>query len=151
MPHRHSSNAAPSRGPWSLVAVLLSLFTAACQATGERPSVRLYQDYPRTEIRHLGDYDDSRFNDYSYIALRNGFDYLVSKGVDNAAIERASVQTMYGLVHHTLLANQPAYYDLWVKIEGCPSRVFMRTTFTGRLITVQDAGGCLEDTASGLG
>ena len=135
----------------TIVAVLLALLTAACQATGERPSVRLYQDYPQSEIRHLGDYDDPRFNDNSYIALRNGFDYLVSKGVDNAAIERASVQTVFGLGHHTLLASQPIYYDLWVKIEGCPSRVFMRTSFTGRLLTVQDAGGCLEDTASGLG
>jgi len=143
MPHRHSSR----DHPWSLVAVLLALFTAACQTTGERPSARLYQDYPRTEIRHLGDYDDLRFKEYRYIALRNGFDYLVSKGVDNAAIERASVQSMFGLV----LGNQPIYYELWVKIEGCPSRVFMRTSFTGRLLTVQDAGGCLEDAASGLG
>ncbi len=134
----------------TVVTVLLALLTAACQATGERPSVRLYQDYPRTEIRHLGDYDDMRFNDYRYIALRNGFDYLVSKGVDNAAIERASVQTKFRLVHRTFLANQPIYYDLWVKIDGCPSRVFMRTSFTGRLLTVQDAGGCLKDTASVL-
>ncbi len=151
MPHGHSSNAAPSRGPWSLVAVLLALLTAACQATGERPSVRLYQDYPRTEIRYLGGYDDPRFNDNSYIALRNGFDYIVSKGVHHAAIERASVQTKFRVLHHGLLANLPIYHDVWVKIEGCPSSVFMRTSFTGRLITVQDPGGCLEDTASGLG
>ena len=136
----------------TVVTVLLALLTAACQATGERPAVRLYQDYPQTEIRHLGGYDDPRYGDYGYNALRNGFDYLVSKGIDNAAIERASVQARFRLAlprfrlaHRT---NQPIYYELWVKIEGCPNRVFMRTSFTGRLLTVDDAGGCLKDTAS---
>ena len=129
-----------------LAALLLTLLTATCQATGDRPSVRLYQDYPGTEIEHLGSYDDPRYSDYGYIALLNGFGYLVRRGVDKAAIKKASVQEIrrLGLVH----LPQPPYYDLWVEIEGCPRRVHMKTSFTGRLFTVQDKGGCVKGAGS---
>ena len=91
--------------------------------------MRLYQDYPGTEIRHLGDYyDDPRYSDYGYIALLNGFDYLVRRGVDKAAIGEASIEgnRRLGLIH----LPHPPNYDLWIKIEGCPKRVHIRTSFS---------------------
>ena len=147
----HSILSTTTRG--TVAIVLLALLTAACQTTGQRPSARLYDDYPRAEIRHLGGYDGPGYGAYGYVALQNGFDYLVSKGVEGAAIEKASLQARFALGYPrfghgaTLRANQPIYYDIWVKIAGCPSRVLMRTSFTGRLLTVDDAGSCLGDIA----
>ena len=143
-----------------LVALVVVLLAAGCEARGERPSARLYQTYPDTEIRHLGGYDDARYGDYGYIALLNGFGYLVGKGVDRAAIEKASINGT-GQLHLGLFAvghqglfrtdvddGQPLFYDLWIKIEGCPNRIHMKTNFTGRLIAVHDKGGCLAGAAS---
>ena len=143
-----------------LVALVVVLLAAGCQVRGERPSARLYQTYPETEIRHLGGYDDARYGDYGYIALLNGFGYLVGKGVDRAAIEKASINGT-GQLHlghsavgyRSLLRShvddgQPLYYDIWVKIEGCPNRVHMKTSFTGRLIAVHDKGSCLTGAAA---
>ncbi len=130
-----------------LAALFLALFTATCQTAGERPSVRLYQDYPGTEIRHLGDYyDDPRDSDYGYIALLNGFDYLVRRGVDKAAIREASIEgtRRVGLIH----LPHPLNYDLWIKIEACPKRVHIRTSYTGSLLAVLDKGGCLKGAGS---
>ncbi len=130
-----------------LAALFLALLTAACQAAGERPSVRLYQDYPGTEIRHLGDYyNDPRYSDYVYIALLNGFDYLVRRGVDKAAIRKASIQGIrrLGLIH----LPPPPNFDLWIKIKGCPKRVHIRISVTGSLLGVQDKGGCLKGAGS---
>ena len=78
-----------------LAALFLALFLAACQAAGEPPSARLYQDYPETEVRHIGDtYGDSGTGDYGYVALQNGFAYLERRGVHKAAIREVSIEAI---------------------------------------------------------
>ena len=44
--------------------------------------------------------------------------------------------------------SRPLNYDIWVRIEGCPSPVHMKTNFSGRIVAVNDAGGCLTGAAS---
>ena len=94
---RHGDPLLLPRTRRALVALIVLLLAAGCQVRAERTSARLYQTYPGTEIRHLGGYDDARYGDYGYIALLNGFDFLVGKGVDKAAIEKASIHGTWKL------------------------------------------------------
>ena len=71
---------------------------------------------------------------------------LMARGVDKAAIREASIEgaRRLGLIH----LPHPPNYDLWIKIEGCPKRVHIRTSYTGRLLAVLDKGGCLKGAGS---
>ena len=142
-----------------LVALVVALVVTGCQVQGERPSTRLYQIYPGTEIRQLGGYGGSHGHDGS-VALLNGLGYLVGHGVQRSAIESASIngswslrRGLFAVGHRGLFGgdfdhSRPLYYDIWVKIEGCPDRVHMKANFRGRLIAVNDKGGCLTGAAS---
>ena len=71
---------------------------------------------------------------------------LVGRGVDKAAIREASIEgtRRVGLIH----LPHPLNYDLWIKIEACPKRVHIRTSYTGSLLAVFDKGGCLKGAGS---
>ena len=133
------------------MALVFALIVTGCQVQGERPSTRLYQTYPGTEIRQLGGYSGSHGYDGS-VALLNGLGYLVGHGVQRSAIEAASINGSWslrrGLFGGDFDHGRPLYYDIWVTIEGCPDRVHMKANFRGRLIAVNDKGGCLKGAAS---
>ena len=42
----------------------------------------------------------------------------------------------------------PSYYALWLRIAGCDSLIYMKASFTGRLFSVRDKGGCLKSAAA---
>ncbi len=43
----------------------------------------------------------------------------------------------------------PSYTrERWLRIAGCDSLVYMKASFTGRLFSVRDKGGCLKSAAA---
>ncbi len=116
---------------------------AACQVA-DRPDVALRRDFPAVEINRIG--DSQLFHaDYEDIALLNAFHHVLRAGMPKEAIEQATVASVYKLGITPLPGPQ---YELWLRIAGCESLIYMRTSFNGRLFSVHDKGGCLKGAAA---
>ncbi len=40
--------------------------------------------------------------------------------------------------------GMPSYYEVWLRVAGCDPLIYMKASFTGRLFSVRDKGGCLK-------
>ena len=40
--------------------------------------------------------------------------------------------------------GMPNHYEVWLRVAGCDSLVYMKASFTGRVFSVRDKGGCLK-------
>ena len=134
--------------PWHAVPmhalIVILCLLAACQVA-ERPDVLLRRDFPEVEINRIGDFHPS-YADYQDIALLNALHHVLRAGMLKEALEQATVAP----VHTPLLAPQgyPSYYELWLRIAGCESLIYMKANFNGRLFSVHDKGGCLKGAAA---
>jgi hypothetical protein len=106
----------------------------------DRPDVALRRDFPAVEINRIG--DSQLFHaDYEDIALLNAFHHVLRAGMPKEAIEQATVAPAYRLGIAPLPRPQ---YELWLRIAGCKSLIYMKANFNGRLFSVHDKGGCLK-------
>ena len=116
---------------------------AACQVA-DRPDVLLRRDFHEVEINRIGD-SHPVYADYEDIALLNAFHHVLRAGVPKEAIEQATVASVYKLGITPLPGPQ---YELWLRIAGCESLIYMKANFSGRLFSIHDKGGCLKGAAA---
>ncbi len=136
---------------WTHRAALpLVLLLAACQAA-ERPDVALRRDFGSVEVNRIGDFHPA-YADYEDIAVLNALHLALRRGVPKEALEVATVAPS-GLGGHgggaaQLPQGMPNYYEVWLRVAGCDSLIYMKASFTGRLFSVRDKGGCLKGAAA---
>ena len=116
---------------------------AACQVA-DRPDVLLRRDFPEVEISRIGD-SRAVSADYEDIALLNAFHHVLRAGMPKEAIEQATVASVYKLGITPLPGPQ---YEIWLRIAGCESLIYMKANFSGRLFSIHDKGGCLKGAAA---
>ncbi len=132
---------------WTHRAALpLALLLVACQADG-RPDVALRRDFAGVEINRIGDFHLT-YADYEDIAVFNALHLALRRGVPKEALEVATVAPS-GLGSHgggvaQLPHGMPNYYEVWLRIAGCDSLVYMKANAHGRVFSVRDKGGCLK-------
>ena len=126
---------------------LLLLLATACVA-GERPGAVLRRDCPAVAIQRLGAHEYI-YADYGDQAVLNALHHTVQAGVPKDKIEKVILSTVAG--RRGAISREPGgrpfAYDLWLRIAGCEKQVYMRASFTGRVLAVHDQGGCLKSAA----
>ena len=50
---------------------------------------------------------------------------------------------IYGIEGLGLFGGLPQYYDVWVNVAGCPSRVHFKAQVSGTIFEMNDKGGCV--------
>ncbi len=128
------------------IALSLALLLAACQAA-ERPDVALRRDFGAVEVNRIGDFHPA-YADYEDIAVLNALHLAVRRGVPKEALEVATVAPSgpggHGGAPAQLPQGMPNYYEVWLRVAGCDPLVYMKASFTGRVFSVRDKGGCLK-------
>ena len=132
------------------IALLLALLLAACQAA-ERPDVALRRDFGSVEVNRIGDFHPA-YADYEDIAVHNALHLALRRGVPKEALEVATVAPSglggRGGGGAQLPHGMPNYYEVWLRVAGCDPLIYMKASFTGRLFSVRDKGGCLKSAAA---
>ncbi len=126
---------------------LLLLLATACVA-GERPGAVLRRDFPAVAIKRIGEHD-MVFADLGDRAVLGALHRSLQAGVPKDKIEKVILSTVAGrrgMAFH-VPGGGPDAYDLWLRIAGCEKQVYMRASFTGRVLAVHDPGGCLKSAA----
>ncbi len=133
------------RGAGLLIPLLL--LATACVA-GERPGAALRRDFPAVAIDRIGA-RDFRFADFGDRAVLDALHRILRAGVPKDKIEEVILSTAYGRPGKIFRApdGRPDAYDLWLRIAGCDSQVYMRAHFNGRVLAVHDKSGCLKQAA----
>ncbi len=104
-------------------------------------------------VRFLAKYVRPAYADYEDIAVLNALHLALRRGVPKEALEVATVAPS-GLGGHDgggvarLPHGMPNYYEVWLRVAGCDSLIYMKASFTGRLFSVRDKGGCLKPGAA---
>ena len=136
-------------GMWKRGAGLISLLllASACVA-GERQGAVLRREFPAVAIQRLGAYE-FLYDDFSDRAVLNALHRTVQAGVPKDNIEKVILSMFYGRPGAIFREpdGRPSSYDLWLRIAGCDKLVYMGANFNGRVVTVQDQGGCLKPAA----
>lgn len=125
-------------------AVLATLMATGCAGEGYGPRGQLEQEFPNLAIERIGDFSVA-YKDYQDLAVLNAADYAVAAGVPRTALREAAVTAVggFGIAQLGGPLGYPSYYEVWLKVEGCGSRLHVMTSFTGRVISAEDPGGCL--------
>lgn len=129
-------------------AFLFALLLGACQVA-ERPHVVLRREFGSVEVNQIGDFQPT-YADYGDIAVLNALRLALRRGVPKEALEVATVAPVHGVGVARLPEPQgyPNSYEIWLRIAGCDPLVYMRASFSGRLFSVRDKGGCLKSAAA---
>ena len=124
------------------------LLATACVAGGERPGAVLRRDFPAVAIQPLGAYE-FLYDDYRNQAVLDALHRTLRAGVAKDNIEKVTLTAHYGGLGAISREpdGRPDAYDLWLRIAGCDRLVYMGANFNGRVVAVQDKGGCLKPTA----
>ncbi len=125
---------------WKRCAGLILLLATAC-ATGERPGAVLRRDFPAVAIQRLGAHD-FLYADFGDRAVLDALYRIVQAGVPKDKIEKVTLSTFHGRRDR----GRPSF-DLWLRITDCDKQVYMGANHHGRVVTVQDRGGCLKPAA----
>ncbi len=123
---------------WKCCAGLMLLLATAC-ATGERPGAVLRRDFPSVEIQRLGGYD-SLYAGSSDRAALDALHRTVQAGIPKDKIEKVTLRSR-------VRGGKAGTHELWLRIAGCDKLVYMGANFNGRVVAVEDEGGCLKPTA----
>ncbi len=103
------------------------------------------RDFAGVEINRIGDHRPF-YSDYGDVALLDALHRVLRAGVAEEALEVATVTPVHGIGLARLPAphGYPSYDELWLRIAGCDSLVYMKATAHGRVFSVHDKGGCLK-------
>ncbi|MCH8000884.1 MAG: hypothetical protein IIA34_04410 [Proteobacteria bacterium] len=134
-------------GMWKHWAGLMLLLATAC-ATGERPGAVLRRDFPAVAIQRLGAHEYF-YADYGDRAVLYALHRTMQAGVPKDKIEKVVLTAFYGppISFFREPDSRPDAYDLWLRIADCDRLVYMKANFNGRVVAVQDKGGCLKPAA----
>jgi hypothetical protein len=118
---------------WKRCAGLLLLLATAC----ERPETVDIGGH-MVSVQRLGVHDIV-YADFGDRAVLGALHRTVQAGVPKDKIEKVTLSTFHGRRDR----GRPSF-DLWVRIAGCNKQVYMGANLHGRVVTVQDKGGCLN-------
>lgn len=124
---------------------LAALALAGCGGGYGGPDLR--SEFPSLQVTRIGD-SSPVHSDFQDIAVGNAVRYAVESGVPETAIQRATVESVRQIgVPIGGASGYPMYYEVWLKVQGCPKSIHMRASFTGRLAGLDDPAGCLAGAA----
>ena len=132
---------------WKRCAGLMLLLATAC-TTGERPGAVLRRDFPAAAIQRLGAHEYF-YADSGDRAVLYALHRTMPAGRPKYKIEKVVLTASYGPPGSIFREpdGRPDAYDLWLRIAGCDKLVYMGANFNGRVVAVQDKGGCLKSSA----
>ncbi len=87
------------------------------------------------KIRQMGRVTPQN-EEFAQAAARNALDALTNAGVPEAALISAEVIGIR--VPGNRGAARPAYYEVWVRIAECPSRVYLKAHAAGTIFEMND-------------
>ncbi len=79
--------------------------------------------------------------EFAQVAARNALDALTNAGVPEAALISAEVIGIR--VPGNRGAARPAYYEVWVRVADCPSRVYLKAHAAGTIFEMNDKADCV--------
>ncbi len=123
---------------WKCCAGMMLLLATAC-ATGERPGAVLRRDFPSVEIQRLAGHD-FLYADFSDRAVLDALHRTVQAGIPKDKIKKVILRSRFR-------GGGAGSHELWLRIADCDKLVYMGANFNGRVVAVQDKGGCLKPTA----
>ena len=127
----------------TLVGGMLLLATAC-----ERPETVDISGH-MVSVQRLGVHDIVYAN-FGDRAVLGALHRTVQAGVPKDKIEKVMLTATYGrrrAISGRSGRRRPGAYELWLRIADCDKLVYMRANFNGRVLTVQDKGGCLKPAA----
>ena len=124
---------------WKCCAGLMLLLVTACVTFQQPKTVDIGGHAVSVQRLGVHEFRDADFGDR---AVLDALHRAVQAGVPKENIEHVSLTTSHGRND----GGRPSF-DLWLRIAGCDQRVFMRANNHGRVVTVQDRGGCLKPAA----
>ncbi len=92
------------------------------------------------KIRQMGRVTPQN-EEFAQAAARNALDALTNAGVPEAALISAEVIGIR--VPGNRGAARPAYYEVWVRIAECPSRVYLKAHAAGTIFEMNDKADCV--------
>ena len=115
---------------------------AALDSSDDVPTRELLQDI---EINRIGRHR-IQLRVYQDRAMAEAVAYAMDRGVARQRIERITVQTVGGAKSATRggVRRSPIRYDVWLRIDGCETRVVFNANATGRIAAPTDRSGCLS-------
>ncbi len=95
----------------------------------------------QAKIRQMGRVTPQN-EEFAQAAARNALDALTNAGVPEAALISAEVIGIR--VPGNRGAARPAYYEVWVRVADCPSRVYLKAHAAGNIYEMNDKADCVE-------
>ena len=92
------------------------------------------------KIRQMGRVTPQN-EEFAQAAARNALDALTNAGVPEAALISAEVIGIR--VPGNRGAARPAYYEVWVRVAECPSRVYLKAHAAGTIFEMNDKADCV--------
>ncbi len=102
---------------------------AGCTSNGKKDKIR--------QMGHITPQNE----EFSQAAGRNALDALTNAGVPEAALISAEVIGIR--VPGNRGASRPAYYEIWVRVAECPSRVYFKAHAAGTIYEMNDKADCV--------
>ncbi len=90
------------------------------------------------KIRQMGRVTPQN-EEFAQAAARNALDALTNAGVPEAALISAEVIG----IRVPERGARPAYYEVWVRVAECPSRVFFKAQAAGTIFEMNDKADCV--------
>ncbi len=119
--------------------VLISGCTSTGQGVTNGSTKVTQRPYTNVKIRQRGRIRHGEV--FAQAAARNALNALIKAGVPEAALISAEVIGIR--VPGTRGAARPAYYEVWVRIAECPSRVYLKAHAAGTIFEMNDKADCV--------
>jgi hypothetical protein len=125
-------------------AVLVSGCTSSGQGYTDEATQVTQRPYANVKIRQRGRVS-LQHEEFAQAAARNALDTLTKAGVPEARLISAEI---YGISPRSRNLSRggrsrPAYYEVWVRISECPSRVFFKAQAAGTIYEMNDKADCV--------
>jgi hypothetical protein len=113
-----------------LIAIALcgGVLIAGCTSTGQ------------SKIRQMGRVTPQN-EEFAQAAARNALRALTEAGVPEASLISAEVIGVKVPEHGG--GGRPAYYEVWVRIAECPTRVYFKAQAAGTIYEMNDKADCV--------
>ncbi len=92
------------------------------------------------KIRQMGRVTPQN-EEFAQVAALNALDALTNAGVPEAALISAEVIGIRVPEHGG--GSRPAYYEVWVRVAECPTRVYFKAHAAGTIFEMNDKADCV--------
>ncbi len=124
---RHCMSSSYS-GILSAIALCGVVLISGCTSTGQGKIRQMGRVTPQNE-------------EFAQTAARNALDALTKAGAPETALISAEVIGIRVPEHGG--SGRPAYYEVWVRVAECPSRVFFKAQAAGTIFEMNDKADCV--------